>query len=244
VLLRCICARSAGASTSSTRRTCLPRWACVLLHVHSCICPTLHRLCGYNVVLCIQRSVHMYAYVCIYDDSISICRASFAIACAPSHGRCDSRWTPLRHRSQPCTLAVSLSASCSTSLLGCACSQPATATGPNHEHLRGGLACLQLSSNAVRAARHRDRADPRTHAGVAAAMFRAGTLSLCTHHCRCARAQPDTATDLDYERVEGVIGHEYFHNWTGNRVTCRDWFQLTLKEVCACCWYKHIHICT
>jgi len=43
-------------------------------------------------------------------------------------------------------------------------------------------------------------------------------------------ADPATATDTDYERVEGVIGHEYFHNWTGNRVTCRDWFQLTLKE--------------
>lgn len=43
-------------------------------------------------------------------------------------------------------------------------------------------------------------------------------------------ARPDTATDGDYERIEGVIGHEYFHNWTGNRVTCRDWFQLTLKE--------------
>eukprot|EP00535_Pseudo-nitzschia_heimii_P008719 CAMPEP_0197181820 /NCGR_PEP_ID=MMETSP1423-20130617/5987_1 /TAXON_ID=476441 /ORGANISM="Pseudo-nitzschia heimii, Strain UNC1101" /LENGTH=1006 /DNA_ID=CAMNT_0042632139 /DNA_START=229 /DNA_END=3249 /DNA_ORIENTATION=- len=43
-------------------------------------------------------------------------------------------------------------------------------------------------------------------------------------------ADPNTATDTDYERVEGVIGHEYFHNWTGNRVTCRDWFQLTLKE--------------
>jgi len=43
-------------------------------------------------------------------------------------------------------------------------------------------------------------------------------------------ADPATATDVDYGRVEGVIGHEYFHNWTGNRVTCRDWFQLTLKE--------------
>ncbi|MEZ6183582.1 MAG: aminopeptidase N [Planctomycetota bacterium] len=43
-------------------------------------------------------------------------------------------------------------------------------------------------------------------------------------------ARPDTATDQDYEGIEGVIGHEYFHNWTGNRVTCRDWFQLTLKE--------------
>ncbi|MBW2419279.1 MAG: aminopeptidase N [Deltaproteobacteria bacterium] len=43
-------------------------------------------------------------------------------------------------------------------------------------------------------------------------------------------AQPETATDDDYEGIEAVIGHEYFHNWTGNRVTCRDWFQLTLKE--------------
>jgi len=43
-------------------------------------------------------------------------------------------------------------------------------------------------------------------------------------------ARKDTATDGDYERIEGVVGHEYFHNWTGNRVTCRDWFQLTLKE--------------
>ncbi len=43
-------------------------------------------------------------------------------------------------------------------------------------------------------------------------------------------AKPETATDTDYENIEGVIGHEYFHNWTGNRVTCRDWFQLSLKE--------------
>lgn len=43
-------------------------------------------------------------------------------------------------------------------------------------------------------------------------------------------ARPETATDVDYEGIEGVIAHEYFHNWTGNRVTCRDWFQLSLKE--------------
>jgi len=43
-------------------------------------------------------------------------------------------------------------------------------------------------------------------------------------------ARPDTATDADYEGIESVVAHEYFHNWTGNRVTCRDWFQLTLKE--------------
>ena len=43
-------------------------------------------------------------------------------------------------------------------------------------------------------------------------------------------ARPDTATDMDYEQIEAVIAHEYFHNWTGNRITCRDWFQLSLKE--------------
>lgn len=43
-------------------------------------------------------------------------------------------------------------------------------------------------------------------------------------------AEPKTATDSDYVAIEGVIGHEYFHNWSGNRVTCRDWFQITLKE--------------
>ncbi len=43
-------------------------------------------------------------------------------------------------------------------------------------------------------------------------------------------ARPETATDTDYQGIEAVIGHEYFHNWTGDRVTCRDWFQLSLKE--------------
>ncbi len=43
-------------------------------------------------------------------------------------------------------------------------------------------------------------------------------------------ANPATATDTDYANIESVVGHEYFHNWTGNRVTCRDWFQLSLKE--------------
>jgi aminopeptidase N len=43
-------------------------------------------------------------------------------------------------------------------------------------------------------------------------------------------ARPETATDADYQGIEAVIAHEYFHNWTGNRVTCRDWFQLSLKE--------------
>ncbi|NDA08434.1 MAG: aminopeptidase N, partial [Alphaproteobacteria bacterium] len=43
-------------------------------------------------------------------------------------------------------------------------------------------------------------------------------------------ADLETASDMDLERVEGIVAHEYFHNWTGNRITCRDWFQLTLKE--------------
>ncbi|MBS0309471.1 MAG: aminopeptidase N [Proteobacteria bacterium] len=43
-------------------------------------------------------------------------------------------------------------------------------------------------------------------------------------------ANPKIATDVDYANIESVVGHEYFHNWTGNRVTCRDWFQLSLKE--------------
>jgi aminopeptidase N len=43
-------------------------------------------------------------------------------------------------------------------------------------------------------------------------------------------ATPESATDDDYARIEGVVAHEYFHNWTGNRITCRDWFQLSLKE--------------
>ncbi|GAA5174209.1 aminopeptidase N [Niveibacterium umoris] len=43
-------------------------------------------------------------------------------------------------------------------------------------------------------------------------------------------ARPDTATDIDFQNIDRVVAHEYFHNWTGNRVTCRDWFQLSLKE--------------
>jgi len=46
----------------------------------------------------------------------------------------------------------------------------------------------------------------------------------------CVLASPETATDRDYYRIQSIVGHEYFHNWSGNRVTCRDWFQLSLKE--------------
>ncbi|MWB78951.1 aminopeptidase N [Pseudooceanicola sp. 216_PA32_1] len=46
----------------------------------------------------------------------------------------------------------------------------------------------------------------------------------------CVLASPETSTDMNFERIEAIIAHEYFHNWTGNRITCRDWFQLCLKE--------------
>ena len=46
----------------------------------------------------------------------------------------------------------------------------------------------------------------------------------------CVLAHPDITTDLGYQRVESVVAHEYFHNYSGNRVTCRGWFQLSLKE--------------
>ncbi|MDO6797332.1 aminopeptidase N [Shimia thalassica] len=46
----------------------------------------------------------------------------------------------------------------------------------------------------------------------------------------CVLASPETSTDGNFERIEAIIAHEYFHNWTGNRITCRDWFQLCLKE--------------
>lgn len=54
--------------------------------------------------------------------------------------------------------------------------------------------------------------------------------SLNIFNSKYVLASPQTATDADFQGIESVIGHEYFHNWTGNRVTCRDWFQLTLKE--------------
>src|SRR5256714_1595447 len=50
------------------------------------------------------------------------------------------------------------------------------------------------------------------------------------YNTKFVRPTPATATDADYMAIESVVGHEYFHNWTGNRITCRDWFQLSLKE--------------
>ncbi|KAI3855573.1 hypothetical protein MKX03_006611 [Papaver bracteatum] len=68
---------------------------------------------------------------------------------------------------------------------------------------------------------------------VAVQNFNAGAMenkSLNIFNSGLVLASPETATDGDYAAILGVIGHEYFHNWTGNRVTCRDWFQLSLKE--------------
>lgn len=68
---------------------------------------------------------------------------------------------------------------------------------------------------------------------VAVSDFNMGAMentSLNIFNTKLVLAHQETATDADFISVEGVIGHEYFHNWTGNRVTCRDWFQLSLKE--------------
>jgi aminopeptidase N len=68
---------------------------------------------------------------------------------------------------------------------------------------------------------------------VAVSDFNFGAMEnkgLNIFNSRYILADPDTATDADYDGVAGVVAHEYFHNWSGNRVTCRDWFQLSLKE--------------
>lgn len=68
---------------------------------------------------------------------------------------------------------------------------------------------------------------------VAVSDFNMGAMEnkgLNIFNAKYVLARPDTATDQDYQGIEGVIAHEYFHNWTGNRITCRDWFQLSLKE--------------
>lgn len=68
---------------------------------------------------------------------------------------------------------------------------------------------------------------------VAVGSFNMGAMEnkgLNIFNTSCVLARADTTTDQGYQRVEGVVAHEYFHNWSGNRVTCRDWFQLSLKE--------------
>ena len=68
---------------------------------------------------------------------------------------------------------------------------------------------------------------------VAVSDFNAGAMEnkgLNVFNTRYVLADPETATDGDYDGIEAVVAHEYFHNWSGDRVTCRDWFQLSLKE--------------
>ncbi|KZN57174.1 hypothetical protein N474_09210 [Pseudoalteromonas luteoviolacea CPMOR-2] len=68
---------------------------------------------------------------------------------------------------------------------------------------------------------------------VAVDFFNMGAMEnkgLNVFNSACVLANQETATDRDYHIIESIVGHEYFHNWTGNRVTCRDWFQLSLKE--------------
>ena len=68
---------------------------------------------------------------------------------------------------------------------------------------------------------------------VAASDFNMGAMEnkgLNVFNAKYVLANPETATDADYANIEAIIAHEYLHNWTGNRVTCRDWFQLSLKE--------------
>jgi aminopeptidase N len=75
--------------------------------------------------------------------------------------------------------------------------------------------------------------DLDTYMIVAVDDFNMGAMEnkgLNIFNSRYVLARPETATDADFQAIEAVIGHEYFHNWSGNRVTCRDWFQLSLKE--------------
>ncbi|MCL4107616.1 UNVERIFIED_CONTAM: hypothetical protein GTU68_022077 [Idotea baltica] len=68
---------------------------------------------------------------------------------------------------------------------------------------------------------------------VAVDDFNAGAMEnkgLNIFNSSCVLASPETSTDSNFENIEAIIAHEYFHNWTGNRITCRDWFQLCLKE--------------
>jgi aminopeptidase N len=68
---------------------------------------------------------------------------------------------------------------------------------------------------------------------VAVSHFNMGAMEnkgLNIFNTSCVLAHPSTTTDAGFQRVESVVAHEYFHNWSGNRVTCRDWFQLSLKE--------------
>ncbi|CAN5467801.1 aminopeptidase N [soil metagenome] len=101
---------------------------------------------------------------------------------------------------------------------------------------------LPRTAHAMEALKHSMAWDEKTYGReydldvfniVAVADFNFGAMEnkgLNVFNSRYILADPDTATDMDFDAVEGVVAHEYFHNWSGNRVTCRDWFQLSLKE--------------
>ncbi|QBC44737.1 aminopeptidase N [Iodobacter fluviatilis] len=75
--------------------------------------------------------------------------------------------------------------------------------------------------------------DLDTYMIVATSDFNMGAMEnkgLNIFNTKYVLAKPETATDVDFDGIDAVVAHEYFHNWTGNRVTCRDWFQLSLKE--------------
>jgi aminopeptidase N len=104
--------------------------------------------------------------------------------------------------------------------------------GHNRDKCGHALASLQKAM-AWDEARYGLEYDLDQYMVVAADDFNMGAMEnkgLNVFNSRYVLASPATATDADYENIEAVIAHEYFHNWTGNRVTCRDWFQLSLKE--------------
>ncbi|MES2206547.1 MAG: aminopeptidase N [Pseudomonadota bacterium] len=101
------------------------------------------------------------------------------------------------------------------------------------------LGCLQHGMNSLKRAMRWDEEcygleyDLDQYLIYCADDFNMGAMEnkgLNIFNTKCVLASPETATDEDYINVERVIAHEYFHNWTGNRVTCRDWFQLSFKE--------------
>ncbi len=101
------------------------------------------------------------------------------------------------------------------------------------------LGCLQHGMNSLKRAMRWDEErygleyDLDQYLIYCADDFNMGAMEnkgLNIFNTKCVLASPETATDEDYINIERVIAHEYFHNWTGNRVTCRDWFQLSFKE--------------
>ncbi|WP_288421979.1 aminopeptidase N [uncultured Pseudoalteromonas sp.] len=104
---------------------------------------------------------------------------------------------------------------------------------------KGNLSKTPHAINSLKKAMHWDETrfnleyDLDIYMIVAVDFFNMGAMEnkgLNVFNSKCVLANQETATDKDYHTIESIVGHEYFHNWTGNRVTCRDWFQLSLKE--------------